>query len=74
VAVRQTIQLYGVSEMSEEVEIVELLPNGLTKVDLRNDERKHFMFEKGVIDELVRRCLEQAETAAHNQTTEKYRK
>ena len=38
----------------KEVEVVELFPNGLTKVDLRNDERKHYMFPKGFLDDLAR--------------------
>ena len=38
----------------QEVKVIELLPNGLTKVDLGNDERRKALFDSGVLDDLAR--------------------
>jgi hypothetical protein len=39
----------------QEVEVIELLPNGLTKVDLGNDDRREALFANGELDNLARR-------------------
>jgi hypothetical protein len=38
----------------QEVKVIESLPNGLTKVDLGNDERRKALFGSGVLDDLAR--------------------
>lgn len=39
----------------QEVKVIELLPNGLTKVDLGNDQRRKALFSSGVLNDLARR-------------------
>lgn len=41
----------------KEAQVLALLPNGLTKVDLGNSERKQFLFPKGFLDGIARDCI-----------------